>query len=56
MLQIGDFINVPGSPGEDVIKTADKTTGITIENGEITSGIKIPGIYGAKGQKSDFLL
>lgn len=43
-----DFINVPGSPGEDVIKTADKTTGITIENGEITSGIKIPGIYGAK--------
>ena len=28
-----DFINVPG---------------ITIENGEITSGIKVPGIYGAK--------
>lgn len=43
-----DFINVPGSPGEDVIKTADKTTGITIENGEITSGIKVPGIYGAR--------
>lgn len=42
-----DFINIPGKPGEKVTKTADKTTGVTIENGEITSGSKVPGIYNA---------
>ena len=48
-----DDINVPGSPEEKVLKTADKTTGVTIENGEIKSGIKIPGIYNA-GEKVTF--
>ena len=43
-----DYINIPGIPEEKVIKTADRTTGIQIENGEITSGSKIPGIYNAK--------
>lgn len=48
-----DFINVPGKPGEKVTKTADKTTGIVIENGEILSGSKVPGIYNA-GEKIKF--
>ena len=43
-----DYINIPGIPEEKVIKIADRTTGIQIENGEITSGSKIPGIYNAK--------
>ena len=43
-----DYINVPGTPEEKVIKTADRTTGIQIENGEITAGSKVPGIYNAK--------
>lgn len=43
-----DYINVPGIPEEKVIKTADRTTGIQIENGEITAGSKVPGIYNAK--------
>lgn len=43
-----DYINVPGTPGESVLKTADRTTGIIIENGEIQSGIKIPGTYNAQ--------
>ena len=45
-----DYINVPGVPEEKVLKTADKTTGITIENGEITSGIKVSGTYHSKEQ------
>ena len=48
-----DYINVPGNPEEKVLKTADKTKGITIENGEIKSGVKIPGIYNA-GEKVVF--
>lgn len=40
-----DYINVPGKPGEKITKTADKTTGIIIENGEITSGTKVSGTY-----------
>lgn len=43
-----DYINVPGTPEESVVKTADRTTGITIENGEIQSGMKIPGTYNAQ--------
>ena len=43
-----DYINVPGIPEEKVLKTADKTTGLTIKDGEIASGIKIPGIYQSK--------
>lgn len=48
-----DFINIPGQPEEKVIKTADKTTGIIIENGEIVSGSKVPGTYDA-GDKVRF--
>lgn len=45
-----DYINVPGIPDEKVLKTADKTTGITIENGEIASGVKVSGTYHSKEQ------
>ena len=45
-----DYLNVPGSPGTAVLKRADKTGGITISNGEMTGGRKIPGIYKA-GEK-----
>lgn len=45
-----DYINVPGIPEEKVLKTADKTTGITIENGEIASGVKVAGTYHSKEQ------
>lgn len=48
-----DYINIPGSPEEKVSKIADKTTGIAIENGEIKSGVKIPGTYNA-GEKVVF--
>lgn len=43
-----DYVNIPGSPEETVLKIADKTTGITIKNGEIATGIKIPGAYNSK--------
>lgn len=40
-----DAINLPGTAKTHLLKTANKTTGITVENGEITEGVKIPGIY-----------
>ena len=45
-----DYVNVPGIPDEKVLKTADRTTGITIENGEIASGVKVSGTYHSKEQ------
>lgn len=48
-----DYVNIPGNPKEKVLKTADKTKGIAIENGQIKSGVKIPGIYNA-GEKVTF--
>lgn len=50
-----DSINIPGVPGENVVKTAPGTRGITIKNGEIHSGEKIPGVYQA-GETVDFTI
>lgn len=39
-----DLVNLPGTPGNAVVKKADRTTGCTVENG-VLNGVKVPGIY-----------
>lgn len=48
-----DRINIPGKPDEKVTKTADRTEGITIEDGEIMEGEKVAGLY-QEGEKVIF--
>ena len=41
-----DYINIPGIPEDYLVKTADKTSGIAIKDGEVLpGGFKIPGAY-----------
>ena len=50
-----DHIHIPGEPGSNLVKQADRTTGIKILRGEIVSGLKIPGIY-REGEEIEFRL
>ena len=39
-----DLVNLPGVPGDTVVKKADRTTGCTVDHG-VLQGVKVPGIY-----------
>lgn len=50
-----DYINIPGKPSVDNVKVADKTTGVSVQQGSSDGGIKVPGIYQA-GETVDFTI
>ncbi len=48
-----DYLQIPGRPDSNVLKMADRTSGIRISDGSMAGGSKIPGIYKA-GEKVNF--